>query len=633
MCGIFGIATSSGHIDPDQFNIPNETPVLYHRGPDDHGYFLNPQVYLSHRRLSIIDLHTGKQPIYSADSSKCIVFNGEVYNFMELRACLESKGYRFITNTDTEVILTAYEEWGNECVHKLRGMFAFAVWDSKTRSLFIARDRLGIKPLFYAYYNGIFYFASEMKAILQFHHFPREIDSDGLASYFMLSYIPAPLTIFKHIRKLPAGHTLSWRDGSITLNKYWDIFFVPDRTKSVDYFVEGYTALLEEAVKLRMISDVPLGAFLSGGIDSGTVVAMMSKSTTEPLRSFCIAFGGHIGGYLDERHYARQVVSKYGTLHTEDIVMPQLDAIMDDIVRSFDEPFADHSTIPSFYLCQSTRRKVTVALSGLGGDELFGGYERYLGVKLSSLYNRIPPLIRDHLIQNIVMKIPERADGHYTVNHIKRFVRSAAAPPDHRYFGFISMLAKKGITSIFSDPESLNTHFSNCQEAYAALFNSDNASEPLDRAFYSDIKTYVPEDILACADRMSMRHSLEVRVPFLDHKLLEFCATIPSEMKIRRFNKKYILKKGAQRILPTSVITHRKQGFVAPMTRWLQTDLKPYVLGVLSRQHLASHDLFNYNAVTSLLTDHFNRVEIHDKLIWSLVIFQTWYNLYIDSTN
>lgn len=633
MCGILGIAASSGQIDVDRFNIPNDASVLHHRGPDDHGYFLNSQVYLSHRRLSIIDLHTGKQPIYSADKSKCIVFNGEIYNFMKLRLFLESKGYRFVTNTDTEVILTAYEHWGNECVHKLRGMFAFAVWDNKKQSLFIARDRLGIKPLFYAYYEGILYFASEMKAILQFPHFPREIDNDGLASYFMVSYIPAPLTIFKHIHKLPAGHTLYWRNGTIKLNKYWDIFFAPDRTKSMDYFIEGYTALLEEAVKLRMISDVPLGAFLSGGIDSGTVVAMMSKATPEPVRSFCIGFGGNIGGYLDERQYARQVVAKYGTLHTEDVVLPKVDGILDDIVRSFDEPFADDSTIPSFYLCQSTRRKVTVALSGLGGDEVFGGYERYLGLKFSSLYSRIPASIRDHLIHNMVTKIPERADGHYTVNHIKRFVRSASDPPDIRYFGFISMLAKKGMTSIFSDPKSLKTHFSNCQQMYADLFNSDNATEPLDRAFYCDIKTYLPEDILACTDRMSMRHSLEVRVPFVDHKLLEFCATIPSEMKIRHFSKKHILKKGSRKLLPKSVIGHRKQGFVAPMTRWLQTDLKPYVLRVLSRESLTRHSLFNHNAVTSILNEHFNRVEIHDKLIWALVIFQTWYNLYIDNAD
>jgi len=630
MCGIFGLFSVSGQLDITKFSLPGATEVLKHRGPDDYGHFLGTQVYLGHRRLSIIDLKTGKQPIFNEDGTKCIIFNGEIYNFKEIRQDLESRGHRFITNSDTEVIIHAYEEWGKACVEKLRGMFAFAIWDFTDKKLFLARDRLGIKPLFYAPQRDIFYFASEMKAILQCEDFPREIDTDGLASYFTISYIPAPLTIFKHIRKLPPGHTLTLKNGEIKIQRYWDLHFRPDRSKSPDYFIAGFMGILEEAVDLRMISDVPIGAFLSGGIDSGVIVALMSKLSSDPVHTYCMGFGGNVGGYFDERKYARQVASRYGAIHKEYEVFPDVSSIIQDIVLSFDEPFADHSTIPSYYLCKTTRENVKVALSGLGGDELFGGYERYLGFKLSILYNMLPWPLREKVIRQLIEKIPERADGHYTVNHLKRFVRSASLPHDLRYFGFLAMLEKSRNSSIFAEPEKYTSGFDHCRNIILAHFNSNNANELLERVFYCDIKSYLPDDILACTDRMSMRHSLEVRVPFLDHKLMEFCATIPHEMKIKLWDKKHILKTAALNILPKEVVTHRKQGFEGPMTRWLQTDLKPYVLNVLSKKNLNKHGMLNYDLLKTILDEHFSRVEIHDKLIWSLVIFQTWYNLYIE---
>lgn len=385
-----------------------------------------------------------------------------------------------------------------------------------------------------------------------------------------------------------------------------------------------------------------MGSFLSGGIHSGTIVALMGRLSSEPVRTFCIGFGGNVGGYLDERKYARQVASRYRAIHKEYEVHPDLPDIVEDITRSFDEPFGDHSTIPSYYVCKTTRQNVKVALPGLGGDELFGGYERYLSFKLSSLYNRFPQFIRENVIREIVEAIPERNDGHYSVNHMKRFVRSASLPPDSRYFGYLSMLNDNRTGTLFSEPENFREPFHTCKDLILSYFNSYNANagsndlknhnnlNALNRVFYCDMKTYLPEDILACTDRMSMRHSLEVRVPFLDHKLMEFCATIPHEMKIRLWDKKHILKKATSSLLPKEVVTHRKQDFVGPMARWLQGDLKGYVLNVLSEKNMNKHCIFNNKRVKNILDEHFNRMEINDKLIWSLVMLQSWFNLYIE---
>ena len=631
MCGIFGILSLTGALDHEKFKVPNDTRILGHRGPDDSGYFLDNRVYLAHRRLSIIDLSSGGQPVYNEDRTKCVIFNGEIFNFQEIREELEGRGHIFATHSDTETIIHAYEEFGTTCVERFRGMFAFAIWDSRTKVLFLARDRLGIKPLFYAFHGNVFYFASEMKAILQYREIPRDIDFDGLASYFTLSYIPNPLTIFKQIKKLAPGHTMTVNESGARIQQYWDLYFAPDYSKGRGYFSEGLMNLLEESVKLRMISDVPLGAFLSGGIDSGAIVAAMAKASTQPVRTFCIGFGGNVGGYLDEREYAQEVAHRYDTIHNEYEVTPNFHGLIDDIVRSFDEPFGDSSTVPTYYVCQAAREEVTVALSGLGGDEVFGGYERYLGFEYSLIYHRLPSFLREKVIRALVDKLPERADGHYTVNHLKRFVRSGSLPQDSRYFGFLTMLGKSRKETLFAEPDKLRENLQQCEESVLRHFNAANAEEPLDKVFYCDIKTYLPEDILACTDRMSMRHSLEVRVPFLDHKFMEFCATIPHGMKIRFGDKKHIFKQALGPTLPKSVLNHRKQGFIGPMTRWLQTDLKNQVLDILSERNLAKHGLFSGGAVKNIVEEHFNRVEINDKLIWSLLMFQTWYNSYIDN--
>ena len=632
MCGIFGIASRSENLK--DFPIREYTDTLSHRGPDGSGYYTDNHVALGHRRLSIIDLSGGGQPIFNEDGSRCIIFNGEIYNYRDLRADLIKKGHIFSTRSDTETILHAYEQWGEKCVEYLRGMFAFAIWESRAQRLFIARDRLGIKPLFYAAHGGRFYFASEMKAILHSAGFPRSIDELALTSYFRFAYVPAPLTIYSDIKKLLPGHFLVWEKGNFRIGKYWDLSFVPNRNKDENYFIEGFLERFEEAVQIRLMSEVPLGAFLSGGVDSSAVVAMMSRISPDPVKTFCMGFGGTTGGYLDERKYARMVAERYSTHHREYEVQPEPEGIVERIVRAFDEPFADDSTIPSYFVCKIARENVTVALSGLGGDEAFAGYERYLGFALRRIYHWLPVPFRENFLKPLAESFPERADGHYTVNHLKRFVRAGSLDPAASYLGYISKIDANHLKAFFKDKEKFGGYLDASQELILSHFRSAQVAgemSSLDRALYCDIKTYLPEDILAVTDRMSMHHALEVRVPFIDHKLLEFCATIPPAIKMKWFRKKYLLKKATRSLLPKDVIRHRKQGFVGPMAQWLKNELHQYISDNVSEKRLKRHNLFDYSTVQKLLDEHMAGREIHDTLIWSILIFQKWYELYIDS--
>lgn len=639
MCGICGVINLNFYTPVKVELLESMNETLTHRGPDDKGVFAKGPVGLAMRRLSIIDIAQGKQPISNEDKTIWVISNGEIYNFIELRQVLLAKGHEFATKSDTECIVHLYEEHGTDFVHHLRGMFAIAIWDERNNRLILARDRLGIKPLFYGENRGKLFFASEMKAILDSESFPRELDNDALASYFTLTYVPAPLTIFKKISKLPPGHLMIVHKNGILIHQYWDLTFKPDRKKSEKAFIEECVAILEEAVRIRLVSEVPLGAFLSGGVDSSIIVALMSKVSNSDVNTFSIGFGGDIGGYLDERRYARLVAERYATNHEEYEVLPKPDGLVETIVRAFDEPFADDSTIPSYFLCKAAKENVTVALSGLGGDEVFGGYERYLGFGLSLLYEKLPLFVREDLIRKFIEILPERSDGHYTVNHMKRFVRSSSFPRDMRYVSYISMLNGRLKEDFFAEPETFRDSFRTCEDLVLSYINSSKAADAADkhntlndlnRVFYCDIKTYLPEDILALTDRISMHHALEVRVPFLDHKLVEFCATIPPEMKLKWLRKKYFLKKAVADLVPRNVLQHRKQGFASPMASWLQADLKPYVLETLSERNLSKHGLFNLGTVNSILHDHFRRREIHDKLIWSMIIFQKWFDIYID---
>jgi len=632
MCGIAGIYYLQGRPDDAVQRIERMTSALTHRGPDECGYHTDRNAVLGHRRLSIIDLATGQQPLYNEDRTVSVVFNGEIYNFEDVRHRLIARGHAFRTNSDTETIVHAYEEWGGACVDMFRGMFAFAVRDERRDTLFLARDRFGKKPLFYAEYDGQFVFASEMKAILTDPRFARRLDDEALASYFMLSYIPAPLTIFAGIRKLPAGHTLTIDRERIREERYWDLVFKPDRTRTEAQLREELLARLDEAVRVRLISDVPLGAFLSGGIDSSAVVAFMAKASgSVPVRTFTIGFAGEDGGSADERRYARMVADRYRTNHREYEVRPDVTGVIESIVRSFDEPFADDSMIPSYFVCKAAREQVTVALSGLGGDEAFLGYERYLGFRLSQWFNRVPAVVRSGLIGPLVDCLPEFGPAGNRVNHLKRFVRSAVDDEARRYLGYVTKVAPEYRAQLFASGRAgTSAAIESAQERFLGHYRNAQAEEAMDRVSYCDVKTYLPDDILALTDRLSMCHSLEVRVPFLDHELFEFSATIPSEIKMSWLRKKHLLKTSLSTMLPEAVLSHRKQGFVGPMSRWLKRDLKAYTLGVLAPERLARHDILDQQTVARILRDHFDGRETNDALIWSLVVFQTWFDLYVD---
>jgi asparagine synthase (glutamine-hydrolysing) len=632
MCGIAGILFTATAPPEARAVVERMTTSLAHRGPDDSGYHVDARACLGHRRLSIIDLETGQQPIYNEDHTVCVVFNGEIYNFKEIRARLLSEGHVFRTNSDTETIVHAYEAWGARCVDHFRGMFAFAIRDLRNDRLFLARDRFGKKPLFYACYDGRFVFASEMKAILSDPAFARQVDDEALASYFMFGYVPAPLTIFRGVRKLRPGHVLTVDRGRVQETEYWDLSFAPNRRRTEEDFLEEFRHRMAEAVRVRLISEVPLGAFLSGGVDSSAVVAFMAQASAEPVNTFTIGFSGDTGFFEDERKYARMVASRYGTSHREFEVRPKLQGLVEQIVRSFDEPFADDSTIPSYFVCQMARQHVTVALSGLGGDEAFCGYERYLGFHLSQGYNRVPGFLRSNVIAPLVGRLPESSSGGYRVNHLKRFVRSAVEDEARRYLGFMLKIGPAYRERLFGRTgHTYQAATVAAEDRFLAHYRGARAEDALDRVFYCDVKTYLPDDILALTDRVSMCHSLEVRVPFLDHELFEFSATIPSEMKLKWFRKKYMLKRGLKDLLPAPILTHKKQGFVGPMSRWLRGELRSYVLDTLSPRNLDRHGTFDGETVARILSDHFEGRETNDTLIWALVVFQTWYDLYVDN--
>ena len=628
MCGIVGILDKNKK-DVHDSEIRQMCATIVHRGPDDEGRYTHKNIGIGMRRLNIIDLRTGRQPIHNEDKSTWIVFNGEIYNYQELREDLIKKGHEFHTESDTEVIVHAYEEYGFECLERLRGMFAFAIFDQNKDQLFIARDRMGIKPLFFSETPDRFYFASEIKAILSFRSIKREINWNAFDSFFTLSYIPSPMTIFSGIHKLRAGHYMLINNGHITIKKYWDLTFHINKDKSEKFFIDQFNGLFDEAVKMHLVSDVPIGAFLSGGVDSSAVVAIMSKYHPS-VRTLSIGFGGHIGAYDDERKYAAQVSKKFGTLHREYEVSADLctSYLIEEIVTAFDEPFADHGAIPNYFVCKMARENMTVALSGLGGDELFSGYPRHLGFALSESYSALPVFLRKRILPLFTERLPESKGGEVHVNWIKRFVRGGSLSPEKRYMTYVNLMSAYPKSELYSDSALHAVSGREYGEDFYAFYRSANATEPLDKICYTDIKTYLPDDILALTDRVSMMHSLEVRVPFLDHKLVEFCATIPSDLKMKFFKPKHVLKKAVSTYLPKEVLEHKKQGFVSPMNVWLNTHLKEYVHDMLMSNN-ASSQLFNNNTILDILHQHYEGRQLNTSLIWALLVFKIWYKKYL----
>jgi asparagine synthase (glutamine-hydrolysing) len=601
--------------------------VIVHRGPDDDGYYSDEKIALGMRRLSIIDLLTGRQPIHNETQDIWTIYNGEIFNFPDLRRDLESRGHRFYTNSDTEVIVHLYEDEGEEFVQRLNGMFAIALWDKKTRKLVLARDRLGIKPLHMLRAGDRIYFASEIKSILQ-SGCPREMDFESISQFFTFEYIPAPRTIFKGIEKLLPGHMAIIQDGGLRIRSYWDIPFPTkiEDIKNKSYYEQEIVSRLKESVRKRLISDVPLGVFLSGGIDSSSVTALMSEVATSPVKTFSIGFKEKT---FDELDYARKVAVLFGTEHTEFVVEPsQVKELVPVLMNYLDEPLADASVIPTYIISRLARRYVTVALAGEGGDELFAGYDTYKAYKIARLYRKVPAFVRNGLVKKIVTRLPASKKRLSFEFKAKKFISGIDFPPEISNFLWWGAYTPAEKEKLFS----AEVYAQSSPDSFApVLFHSRNcpSEDPLSRLAYLDMKLYLQDDLLVKTDRMSMANSLEIRVPFLDYTFVEFAASIPSSLKLKGLNAKHILKKAMRSRLPREILTKKKIGFDIPLGVWIQHELRDFVTDVLSPANLGKHGLFNRSYVETLLKEHFVGTHNHRQLLWPLVIFQFWYDRYM----
>ncbi|RJQ53804.1 MAG: asparagine synthase (glutamine-hydrolyzing) [Nitrospiraceae bacterium] len=616
MCGICGKVYIDGERKVSGNEITGMRDVMIRRGPDDAGLFIKNNVGLGHRRLSIIDLEASHQPMSNEDGSIWIVFNGEIYSFKELRDELLKKGHVFKTKGDTEVIIHLYEEYGRDCVSMLRGMFAFAVWDSRDDSLFLARDRIGKKPLHYYHDNKVFLFGSEIKSILadEYYNSKKEMDMHALHSYFSFLCVPDPLTMFKGIRKLPAGHTLTLKRGRADINKYWDVNFGGTQVKTEKQYCEELMELLKEAVRIRLISDVPLGAFLSGGIDSSSVVALMSQLVDQPVKTFSIGFSED---RYNESSDARIVAEYFKTDHTEFILNPK-DIItgINEILLYFDEPFADSSALPTYYVSKLAREKVTVILSGDGGDELFGGYPWRAdrpGYQLA--LSRLPMFLKKNL-RFAARFLPSAVKG-------KNFLRHIDMPYERYILDAKAVFNQEERSSLYSDElinalKGIDPYHYNLQY----LKKADDKGWT-DSIMEYDLKTYLPNDILTKVDRMSMFNSLEVRVPILDHRVIEYAAVIPASLKIKNGISKYIFKKAMKDILPKQVLGKIKHGFNLPLETWLRTDLKKDVREIIL--NAGRHSYFNNANIEAMLKKFFGGDDSYNFKVWELYVFQLWY--------
>jgi asparagine synthase (glutamine-hydrolysing) len=627
MCGIAGfVGDSDTRADgADRARLlKGMCDVIRHRGPDDEGFFLRPGVALGMRRLSIIDLAGGHQPICGEDGTVSIVFNGEIYNFHELRSELEKRGHTFKTNSDTEAIVHAYEEYGTACANHLRGMFAFAIWDEKTRGLYIARDRVGKKPLYYTLARGqTLVFGSEIKSILEHPDVTREINLEALDAYFTLGYVPDPLTIFRGIYKLPPGHYLTFANGDLHTREYWDFNFAPAESRKPEDYMDELRALLDESVRLRLISDVPLGAFLSGGIDSSTVVALMAQHMNQPVKTFSIGF--HEDSY-NELKYARLTAKKLGTDHHEFFVTPQICDVINDLVWHFDEPFADPSAIPTYMVSKLARDHVTVALSGDGGDELFAGYTHYVVQENRRAFSALPRALRAGVMRPLSYRLPYGAWG-------RNYLHNISLDPIDRYLdslSYFTQLTKKSLyTSDFQRSLGATDYVTRSFREYASQVKTN---EPLDQLLYIDGKTYLPGDILTKVDRVSMATSLEVRVPLLDHKLIEFVTKVPAPLKLAGTETKQLLKRVARELIPSEILDRPKQGFGIPLEEWINRQLRDQIREILHEPRTRQRGYVNYDYVDLILDEHYKNRRDHSFPLWSLLIFELWHRQYIDQS-
>ena len=596
--------------------------IIQHRGPDDQGVTVKPGVALGMRRLAIIDLVSGNQPMSGEDGTVTIVFNGEIYNFQEIKPKLEARGHIFQTHSDTEAIVHAYEEFGPDCLKDLRGMFAFAIWDDKARSLFVARDRAGKKPLYYTTTaKGTFVFGSELKALLQHPDVQRELNPEGLDAYFTLGYVPDPLSIFRHIHKLPPGCYLTFREGDVSVKQYWDFELEPAASTKEEDYLDELRFLLDESVRLRLISDVPLGAFLSGGIDSSTVVALMARHMGQPVKTFSIGF--HEDSY-NELKFARVTAQKYGTDHHEFFVTPDICEVVDDLAWHFDEPFADSSAIPTYMVSKLARDHVTVVLSGDGGDELFAGYTRYVVDRKRGGFERLPKPLREGVMRPLSERLPHAAWG-------RNYLHNVSLDPIARYLDSVSVFTNLNRRSLYTPDFSRQLGPGGyVSKLFNKLVENVKSDEPLDRLLYLDSKTYLPGDILTKVDRMSMAVSLEARAPLLDHKLIEFVTRVPAALKLAGLETKHLLKRAVRDLVPAEILDRPKQGFGVPIQEWINQQLRSRIRDTLSDARTKQRGYIDSHYVGVLLDEHERGRRDHSMSLWALVMLELWHRQFLD---
>lgn len=622
--------------------------AFFYRGPDDEGVYTSEQtavqgqkvtVGLGHKRLSIIDLSAaGHQPMSNEDGSVWITYNGEIYNFKEQRAELQAKGHAFKSHTDTEVILHLYEDEGPECVHRLNGMFSFAIWDEKRARLWLCRDRIGIKPLVYYWDKKHFVFASEIKSLLSNPFIPRELDYDALLLYLAFSYVPAPYTIFRGIRKLEPGHSLILEKGGLQIEKYWDVPQEPDlNASSLSFYSQeeiikkSLYEYLSEAVRKRMIADVPLGAFLSGGIDSSIIVGLMSRHASRPVKTFSIGFKDD--KLFDETHYAREAAKLYKTDHHEFKLTyrDMLDALP-DVLSTFDEPFADSSAIPTYIVSRETKRHVTVALSGDGGDELFAGYRSYLGEYWYNRYMMIPAILRDGLIERFFQTLPDSRDARVMeyIRRLKKFIGSTKGAFPERVMSLKAVFPQKFRKDLlFATGFGGNISGGDLPLEIVKNRLSSYRGDRINKILYSDLKDSLPGDMLTKVDWMSMKNSLEVRVPFLDHNVVEFAFKISGSLKLRKGKTKYLLKETFKDLLPPSLYNRPKAGFEIPIGRWLKTDLRFLIEKFLDEEKIREQGIFEYKVIEKLIQDLLDNRRDTSWMLWNLIVFESWHENYL----
>lgn len=628
MCGIAGIYNfNENRVQKEQ--LDKMMHCLEHRGPDDSGYFIDGVIGLAHRRLSIIDLSLkARQPIWNEGNSICIVCNGEIYNYPELSKMLQARGHRFYSKSDTEVILHLYEDFGEDCLKHLNGMFAFGIWDKKRNKLFLARDRLGIKPLYYYSDNQRIAFASELKSLITLEGFKKNINLSSLIDYFTLSYIPSDNSIFDNIKQLQAGAYLICENGKISIKKYWDLVFQEQILDDENSIACELSKRIRDAVKRQMLSDVPFGAFLSGGLDSSTIVSYMSELSSKPVQTFCIGFKEKS---YDESIYARKVAKLYNIEHHELICNPKdYINLLPRLPFYADNLFADPSLLPTYLVSSLARKQVTVVLSGDGGDELFAGYPTYIADKLLNIYKKVPKAIKKLIIEKMVLQSRpslKKLNFHYKAT---KFFEGVDFSPEKAHYWWRTVFNDNEKDKLLK-PEVLEQASNDSFRHFDNYFQNNKAQEILERFLYVDRKTWLVDSVLVKVDRMSMANSLETRVPLLDHELVEFVARIPSRLKLKGFKSKYILKKAVKDRLPQEIINRKKAGFLPSLSGWINQEWKELANETLSKKRIENTNFINYHYVEQILKEHRQARRDHCYKIWNLMMFVWWHESFCQS--